>query len=509
MSDSLTYIDKCFVAALATMNASYLSREGNVRSASNAAIDTMKIKTLAEYYKGDPEKLKTYDPSKLDDNKLMRTYVIPLVLDNGETLDLIVNSKGQDMACVFLDEDSKEHQFQLTPRMKNEIMRNGVDGIETKLNVADFLEPKTLEEFTEAVSKDDLVPKSPRDTIAKVKEKDPNAEIQMKDDEIFEIEDEENKSPKEVQEEISLEENRLKKMAEKVGMSLEEMKRFCKENKLTSKSVKGAIEVMNIEQLENILDGRQLNRSGEGSVVIIRTQENGLQNRARITGKDGKTLLDNSKYDDQIAPLVPEYQTSEPIRDLDEHADEINQLNEVEYTDTNGKERTTLVQGNEVDAAFFEEKFKEIEAEYKAKLASINDSDMTPEEKSQAKENLAGDFYADVKGLERESGVIASEIADETLANAEDAVVENTKTQIKEDAKDVLAVTGAVAGAAAIVATDVTLGIAGAAGATIAEVVEKTGAKLLKKDEKEKDDGYGDTIDHYGRNLEEPHEKKR
>ena len=44
MSDSLTYIDKCFVAALATMNASYLSREGNVRSASNAAIDTMKIK---------------------------------------------------------------------------------------------------------------------------------------------------------------------------------------------------------------------------------------------------------------------------------------------------------------------------------------------------------------------------------------------------------------------------------------------------------------------------------
>ena len=481
MSDSLTYIDKCFVAALATMNASYLSREGNVRSASNAAIDTMKIKTLAEYYKGDPEKFKTYDPSKLDDNKLMRTYVIPLVLDNGETLDLIVNSKGQDMACVFLDEDSKEHQFQLTPRMKNEIMRNGINGIETKLNVSDFLEPKTLEEFTEAVSKDDLVPKSPRDTIAKVKEKDPNAEIQMKDDEVFEVEDEENKSPKEIQEEISLEENRLKKMAEKVGMSLEEMKRFCKENKLTSKSVKGAIEVINIEQLENILDGRQLNRTGEGSVIIIRTQENGLQNRARITGKDGKTLLDNSKYDDRIAPLVPEYQTTEPIRDLEEHQDEMNQLKEVEYTDANGKEKTTLVQGNDVDAAFFEEKFKEMEAEYKAKLANIMDSDMSPEEKSQAKESLAGEFYADVRGLERESGVIATEIADEALANAEEAVEENVKTQIKEDAKDVMAVAGTAAA--------VTLGIAGAAGATIAEVVENTGAKLLKKDDKkEKND---------------------
>ena len=173
MSDSLTYIDKCFVAALATMNASYLSREGNVRSASNAAIDTMKIKTLAEYYKGDPEKFKTYDPSKLDDNKLMRTYVIPLVLDNGETLDLIVNSKGQDMACVFLDEDSKEHQFQLTPRMKNEIMRNGINGIETKLNVSDFLEPKTLEEFKkeeEAAENTEVASETPETETTEPKE---------------------------------------------------------------------------------------------------------------------------------------------------------------------------------------------------------------------------------------------------------------------------------------------------------------------------------------------------
>ena len=48
MSDSLNYIDKCFVAALASVNASYLSREGSVRPAYNAAIETMQIKTLAE-----------------------------------------------------------------------------------------------------------------------------------------------------------------------------------------------------------------------------------------------------------------------------------------------------------------------------------------------------------------------------------------------------------------------------------------------------------------------------
>ena len=518
MSDSLTYVDKCFIAAIASMNASYLSREGSVRPAYNAAIETMQIKTLAEYYKGDPEKLKTYDPTKMDNDKLMRTYVIPLILDNSEPIDLIVNSKGQDMACVYLDEDSKTSQFQLTPRMKAEIEQavkeNGINGLETKMSIdkiQEMVKPESLDEFTEAVADDNLVPKNSRDTIARVKSRDENAEIQMADDEVFEIEDEENKTPAEVQEEISLEENRLKTIAEKAGMSLEDMKRFCKDNKLTSKSVKGAIEVINVDELEQWLDGRQLNGNGESSVVIIRTQENGLQNRARIASREGKTILDNSKYDDRIAPLVPEYETSEPIRDLKEHEDETNRLEEVEYTGTDGKEKTALVQGDEVDAQIFEEKFNKIQAEYKTKLEQIDNSDMAPEEKTQAKESIAADFYADVRGLERETGVVANEITSEALANAEAAVVENTKTQLKEDAKDALAIAGTVAtatvGAAAVVGAAEL-----ATSATIAKVVASTGAKLIKND-KEKDtkeeDKYGDYIEHYGKNLENPHERKR
>lgn len=505
MSDSLTYVDKCLVAAMATMNASYLSREGNVRSASNAAIETMQIKTLAEYYKGDPEKLKTYDPSKMDNNKLMRTYVIPLVLDNGETIDLIVNSKGQDMACVYLDEDSKSSQFELTPRMKAEIMRNGINGIETKLDYSEIekmIEPQNLTEFTEAVSKDELVPKSPRDTIAKVKEQKPDAEIQMKDDDrIFEIEDEENKTPEQIQEEISLEEERLKRIAEKAGMTLEDMKKFCKDNKLTSKSIKGAIEVVNVDELEEWLDGTQLNRNGDGSVVIIKTQENGLQNRARIASKEGKTLLDNSKYDNRITPLVPEHEVSEPIRDLDERTNEINELEEVEYTNTDGKEKTALVQGSESDAVIFEERFNKLKEEYRQKLEQINNSEMEPEGKSQARENLAGEFYADVRSLERETGVIATEIADEALANAENAVVENEKTKLVEGTKDV----ASVVGTAAIATVGVGAVVAGMGVDLVEDLITNSNNEEKKHDDDENEYDERDPIYRRMNNGEKKH----
>lgn len=438
MSDSLTYVDKCMVAAMATMNASYLSREGNVRSASNAAIETMQIKTLAEYYKGDPEKLKTYDPSKMDNDKLMRSYVIPLVLDNGETIDLIVNSKGQDMACVYLDEDSKESQFALTPRMKTEIenavKKNGINGIQTKMDISEIekmMQPDTLEEFTEAVSKDNLLPKSPRDTIAKVKSKDENADIQMVNDEVFEIEDEKTKTPEEIQNDISLEEKRLQGIAEKAGMSLDDIKKFCIENKITSKSVKGAIEIVDVDGLENALDGTQLDDNSSSSVVVIKTQEEGLKNRARIVSKNGITKFDNSKYDKLLVPLVPETQTTEPVKDFEKN-DKSKKYEDVVITDNNGETSVEYIEGNAADTTIFEERFNKLQLEYKQKLEEIENSDKSPIEKSEAKEELAGEFYANVLGIERETGVNATTVTDNVLDNAEAAVIEDDKTKINE-----------------------------------------------------------------------------
>ena len=117
----------------------------------------------------------------------MRTYVVPLVLPNGEKLDLIVNSKGQDMACVFPDAASSKEQFALTPRMEREISNTlktkGLDGLQVSRSLfpklEDLVKPETMEEFTRSLEKDELLPDSPRKTISKVKEKEKSADIKV------------------------------------------------------------------------------------------------------------------------------------------------------------------------------------------------------------------------------------------------------------------------------------------------------------------------------------------
>lgn len=151
-------LEKSGVAAMAALNASYRSSEGKEGKAMNAAIHTDEIKTLAEY--------RNLNPERKENNKLMRTYVIPLTLDNGERIDLIVNSKGQDMACVLYDEEGNQKSFELTSRMKKDILKD-VEG--KSFSADDFcklkseLIPETLEEFSKKVEKGNLVPEGKKD----------------------------------------------------------------------------------------------------------------------------------------------------------------------------------------------------------------------------------------------------------------------------------------------------------------------------------------------------------
>lgn len=426
MSDSLNIVDKAFISAKANMNASCLTREGDKVDVSNAAVDISQIRTLAEYYRANSGSLKEFDPSKLDNKNLMNTFVIPLTLDNGEQIDLIINNCGQDMACIYHDANSQETAFQLTPRMEAEIdcnlRKNGITGLQTKLDlntISKMIKPSDLEEFIDAVENDNLVPQNPRDTIARVKSKDENADVQLENDEIFEVEDKQNKTPSEVQEEISQEEQRLEKIAQKAGMTLEDIKKYCKTHKLTSKTIKGAIEIRNVDGFEEMLGIPNLNRSSDSSVVVIRTEEENMQTKARVVGKDGKTLLDKPQHYEALAKLVPEQPTSEPIADIDGYVKTTMELqSDVEYTAGGGTSKTAVVEGNKDNIAEFEMKFRELEETFKVNVKSIEESDLPPDEKAKQKKNLAKQFYSDVSATAIETGVDATvilrDISDET-----------------------------------------------------------------------------------------------
>lgn len=424
MSDSLNIVDKAFISAKANMNASCLTREGDKVDVSNAAVDISQIRTLAEYYRANSGSLKEFDPSKLDNKNLMNTFVIPLTLDNGEQIDLIINNRGQDMACIYHDANSQETAFQLTPRMEAEIdsnlRKNGITGLQTKLDfntISKMIKPSDLEEFIDAVENDNLVPQNPRDTIARVKSKDENADVQLENDEIFEVEDKQNKTPSEVQEEISQEEQRLEKIAQKAGMTLEDIKKYCKTHKLTSKTIKGAIEIRNVDGFEEILGIPNLNRSSDSSVVVIKTEEENMQTKARVVGKDGKTLLDEPQHYEALAKLVPEQPTSEPIADIDGRAEPMGLQSDVEYT-AGATSKTAVVEGNKDNIAEFEMKFRALEETFKVNVKSIEESDLPPDEKATQKKNLAKQFYSDVSATAIETGVDATvilrDISDET-----------------------------------------------------------------------------------------------
>ena len=442
-SSQLTHVDQCKVAALSAMNSSYIKENGDTGKTANAAIETDKIKTLGEYYQTNFIGQGKYTPD-LDNKKLMRTYVVPLVLPNGEKLDLIVNSKGQDMACVFPDASSSKEQFALTPRMEREISNTlktkGLDGLTMStslfVKLEDLVKPETMEEFTKSVEKDELLPDSPRKTIAKVQEKDENADIEVSgDNQLYNIANKEGMSASEIQNEISKEEERLTAIAESAGMSLDELKKFCIENKLTSDAIKGVAVVNDPAQLTPFLDGMDLGNES-GKVVVVKTEENGMQTRARVASQSGKTLVDNPKYDERMASLVKETGETQEVNNVEEYTDEVDLDRKVQFTEVDGTTRNEFVEGNEANARLFEERFAQLKADYKKELENINSQNLEPEEKTQKIEDLACEFYGDTCQIERECGVSASVLTKEALGEANYRVEENEKTHIKEGIKD-------------------------------------------------------------------------
>jgi hypothetical protein len=293
-----------------------------------------------------------------------------------------------------------------------------------------------MEEFTRSVEKDELLPDSPRKTISKVKEKEENADIKVNgDDQLYDISNKEGMSAQEIQEEISKEEERLTAIAESAGMSLDELKKFCLENKLTSNAIKGVAVVNDPAQLTPFLDGMDLGNDA-GKVVVIKTEENGMQTRARVASQAGKTLVDNPKYDERMASLVKETGETQEVNNVEEHTTEVDLGRKVQFKDVDCTTRNEFVEGNEVNAKLFEERFAQLKDTYKKELDAINAQDLEPEVRSQKIEDLACEFYGNTCQIERECGVSASVLTQEALGEANYRVQENEKTQIKEGIKD-------------------------------------------------------------------------
>lgn len=458
--NSLTMLDKAHVARMAIMNASYRPREGKERSVfSDAAIDIDKIRTLAEYREMNPEKFSTWNPERKDNNKLMRTYVIPITLPSGEEIDLIVNSKGQDMACVYRDEEGNENSFHLTSRMQKEILKDALGQEMSKENfheIQRILIPKTLEEFTEKVEKDKLVPEGKKDIQKRLKDA--------------------GKSDEEKDDGLTIEE-----AAAVTGLGEDVLEKFADENG----RILGIRKTSDIENLSKQLDYELGLATSE--VILLRVNDGTTKDKGYILSPDGNILyssMDGRGNTELVTDIVNTGSAGDDIEDIDQTIkDKEADSKKVVYENpvSGQKDIQYAEKGTVKEIDGYENDAKIILMEMESAIQSIDSMDI----KQSAKFNQMGDKVFEaaqrLEDLQTAYGVLEIETVRNLTERANYYKEEAQKEEIKEG---FLEVGGAVVGA--VVGTVM-------------------GEKALT--DSGKNDGYGDTIGHYGKNLEDPFEK--
>lgn len=431
--NSLTMLDKAKTAAKASLNASYRPREGREGKVMDAAIETDKIRTLAEYRGMNPEKLSTWNPERKDIDKLMEIYVIPIVLPTGEKIDVVVNQKGQDMACIYLDEESNERSFHLTTRMQNELKRS-MTGTELKMDpkeIERILTPKTLEEFTELAAKDKLVPKNPEEVKDSVKEANGKSEIEGQEQE---------------EEGITIEE-----ASATTGIDKEILEKFADENG----RIVGIRKTTDIEGLSQELNYELGNTTSEA--ILLRVNDGTTQNKGYVIDSGGNVMyssLDGRGNPEVVTDIVRTGSNGDSFENVDEAIkDSEAESRQIEYTNIlehSGLSKNVeyAEKGTEKEVDGYESDAQIIMAELNEALQSINSKDCKNSEKMQ----LQGDtlFLASqrLKHLQTAYGVLEPQQVENLENSAKDRWASVETEKMKEEAGELgEAVVGAVAGA--------------------------------------------------------------
>lgn len=375
MESDLTMLDKAGIAAMASLNASYRSSEGKEGKAMNAAIHTDEIKTLAEY--------RNLNPERKENNKLMRTYVIPLTLDNGERIDLIVNSKGQDMACVYYDEEGNQKSFELTSRMKKDILKD-VEG--EKFSKEDFCEitreliPETLDEFSEKVEKGKLVPEGKKDVKKRLSDSKKGVEKDQEDG-------------------LTVEE-----AAAATGLGEDVLAQFADENG----RILGIRTTSDIENLSKQLDFELGQASSE--VILLRVNDGTNKDKGYVLSPDGTILyssMDGRGNTELVTDIVNTGSVGDDIDNVDKAVrDKAAESKKIVYEmSDSGKTIEYAEKGNEKEVEGYEMDADVILKEVEKSIQDIDNSDCKSSEKFDKKGHAI--FFASqkLKNLQTAYGV--------------------------------------------------------------------------------------------------------
>lgn len=401
--NTLGYVEKCLVASKASLNASALSSEGNNVKLMNCGIDTMRISTLGEYLADKRIKEgKEINLDLRDDMKLAKTFVVPVTLPNGQEIEVIVNQKGQDMACMYRDEAGNEKSFQLTPRMKREIENMTPDNLREVIGEESFQKeflPDDVDEFAEKVSKDELVPKNKKQA-AKM------AGIESK-----ELEQEKEQAEKEIPE-----------------GARDTIAKICSEHDLDITALKEVMEVRPEVVTDNLPNtGIQEN---SGNVYCLRFRDAGnLQ--GRVVMVQGDNAVDKRENDDYMNDYMNEHKGEKKIYNTEDEHDKVS------FTDIDGNTTVSEISKEPRDLSCTEkEQLQEELQKLEQNASQIMSSDMSLEQKNEQMMKINNKRLSIFKDYGISVPSVESEIeADLEIGEEIENNIEDEKEQEEEEQK--------------------------------------------------------------------------
>lgn len=243
-----------------------------------------------------------------------------------------------------------------------------------------------------------------------------------------------------------------------------------------------------IEGLERQLQ-RNLGTSSKLTLFKVAGQDSATQNRGYVLNEEGTQVYADgeSGSPNLISDLVKDGSNGDNISDIDQAIkDREVESKQIKYKDpVTGEETVEYAEkGTEKEIAGYESDAKDILNELEDAINAIENSDGRYSEKLNKMGEAVFSASQKLGDLQVAYGILEPQAIDSLESRASDYWTRSEEERMKEALLEAgQAVVGAVAGA--VLGED----------------------SLMRNSQRE--DGYGDTIEHYGRNLEDPFEKRR
>jgi hypothetical protein len=281
----LSPIEQAFVAAITWDKSDALSRTKGI-------IDTQNITTLSDYL-NNHRALHPVSDDVINSDNNKKTYVIPIDVTRGDgsafKLNIIVDSKGRDLAIIPLTMDGKEAEgaFQLASKL-DEKLKNNKEALSKVIDaktVDSILDVKSLDDMAEKIAKGErIVDDNPKEALERVQEKNSDVSKDISVEKNGEIEKDNKAENDEEQEFPSEYKTKIEEACEKAGIDRSMLKQV--------------IIVKNPKSLTDSLEGENITETG-GEVIILQLKSGVSKNPSILV--QGNNIDKTGRFDEEIS----------------------------------------------------------------------------------------------------------------------------------------------------------------------------------------------------------------